>query len=239
MKRNHIIILVVLVLIALGAFFFVAKKNQDSLPGGPISTSSEEVVAENFTGSKPVIVGTGAAADAARAYADRAIEEFTARANEEVPALREEFGEEVGASQYSFSIEADTVESDTTRSVVLAEYQYTGGANGMSTYEVFTESKRTGELLTIDEVIASESHDAFVAFVKERLSNWKTEDGEEIYVFEDAVAQLTLDSFKNWSMSNDTFTIYFNKYDVGAGALGAVAFPIAIEDMRAVLAEGV
>ena len=51
-------------------------------------------------------------------------------------------------------------------------------------------------------------------------------------VFQDDVKKLTFDSFKNFSFDETSLVIYFDKYEIGPGALGAVAFPLSLTTIQ-------
>ena len=200
----------------------------------PATTSSEKLSEQYFSGSVAHVTGTSVAATAAQAHIMERLEAFRLRANEEVPALREHFGTEVPVGHYELGIEASVVESTGTETIVVSEYAYSGGANGMSMYATFTSPKKGGALLTLADVIAPNQHEAFTQLVRTHLGTWAKEH-EGATLFPEDVAALTFDSFGSWSLSNDDLTIYFDKYAVGPGALGAITLSIPRTDLAGVL----
>ena len=72
----------------------------------------------------------------------------------------------------------------------------------------------------------------FANFVKKDLKAWRPEGSTESVVFEDEVKNLNFDSFVNWSLDDKNLILYFDKYQIGPGALGAVAFSLKLEKIK-------
>jgi hypothetical protein len=193
----------------------------------PISIRTEDIKEENFSGTTAVISGSSALATAARAYVESEIAQFRTSANEEVPDIRSEFGSDNPMANYTIDISAKYTWGSKTESIIINEYAYTGGANGHSLYTVMTSIAGGGTLLSLSDVIARDKRSAFVGLIKKELIAWRPEESEEPVVFEDEVKNLTFDSFVDWSLDDQNLVLYFDKYEVGPGVLGAVAFPIS------------
>lgn len=237
-KSTSSIFIIILVIVIVILCFFLFKKNAKApastdttqtavVASTPISIIDQDFHEANFTGKHPTISGTGALADAARAFIAESIASFKESADKDVPAMRAEFGTSTASDDYELDIKATDVKGSTTESIVIDEYVYTGGANGNSVYKVFTASRATGQLLSLSDIIPSAKQAAFTALVKSKLSAWTPDGSEGPVVFPDAVKELTFASFTSWSLDKDNLTLYFSKYDIGPGALGAVAFPIS------------
>jgi hypothetical protein len=234
-SRSHIIITIVAVaLIAVLAFTYKTSAPVSKPSGAGIArnvTVSSSVIQEaNYGGSKPVITGSGTIVEAANAYIDQTVAAFGAQADKDVPDIRAKFGD-VPPAHYEITITATYVESPVTQSLVIETYAYTGGANGMDTFKVFTASREDGALTAITDVIPSSMQDAFVAFVKNKLIAW-TNGSDAPVTTKEAVDALTIASFANWAIDGENLVIYFDKYQIGAGALGAVAFPIPLSELQ-------
>ncbi len=241
MKKQTIITIFVLVLVigiaVLGYFHY---KNTDTQMPAPdvthtpvVSHASEPVTImeatidePNYTGTKPVIGGKSALADAARAYIKNAIDTFAESADKEVPNMRKQYGNDAPPAHYTIDINATLIENAATQSIVIDSYLYTGGANGNSSYKVFTAT-RDDKLLGIKDIVKPDTQSSFVAAVKKQLLTYSP-DGTTPSVFPDEVKNLTIDSFSNFSFTDKTMVIYFDKYQIGPGALGAVAFPVQL-----------
>lgn len=242
MKTNitALVLLIILVLVGL----IVVNKNKSEMPTEPttptqtteqISITDQKVTEENYSATKPVIAGTGALADAARAFVEQSIATFGATANKEVPDLRKEFGADAPTANYELDMEADTVTGPYTQSIVVNSYVYTGGANGSSMYRVFTASKKTGEVLILNDVIKSDQQAAFLNAVKQQLLTYRPDGGDTLPLFKESVQQLGLAQLQNFAFNDTEMIIYFDKYAVGPGAMGALALPIPVTALQSYL----
>jgi len=194
----------------------------DVITQSPVVIIDTQIKETNFSGSRPVITGSSIVVSAANDYLEKEIASFKASADTDVPDLRKEFGEDAPPSHYTIDFTAKYIVGGTTESIVIDGYRYTGGANGMSFYKVFTARKDSDTLLSLRDVVRSEQQEAFVAYVKNEILT------RQEAVFVDDVNKLTFDSFKNFSFDQNALTLYFDKYEIGPGALGAVAFPLEL-----------
>ncbi|HEY1041446.1 MAG TPA: DUF3298 domain-containing protein [Candidatus Paceibacterota bacterium] len=235
MKTNitALIFLVIIVLIGL----IIVNRNKSEMPTDTttptqttqeISITDQKITQENYSATKPVISGTGALADAARAFVDQNVATFGVTADKEVPDLRKEFGADAPTAHYELEMEADTVQSPTTMSIVINSYAYTGGANGMSSYKVFTASKKTGKVLALNDVIKQDQQGAFLNTVKQQLLSYRPDGGDTLPVFKEQVQKLGLAQLDDFAFNPTEMIIYFDKYEVGPGAMGPVPLPIPL-----------
>lgn len=227
MKKTTTIIITILVLalIIITAFWL----NKRTMVVAPTDDSSSAIVIndstiteENFSGSRPIITGSSVLALVATEYLDQEIASFKVSADTEVPDLRKEFGEDAPPAHYSLDFKANHIVGVATESIVIDGYRYTGGANGMSFYKVFTVRKDSGELLNLRDIVNTDQQEAFTTYVKSELLI------RQEAVFVDSVNALTFDSFKNFALDENALIVYFDKYDIGPGALGPVAFSLAL-----------
>ncbi len=193
---------------------------------------SEKIKEENFSGSKPTIPGSSALVLAARAWVDKSIAEFKAEADTDVPDMREKFGADSPTANYTIDISAKDIKGPKTESIILSQGTYTGGANGNTLYKVFTASLSSGKILSLQTIIKKDKQAAFTSYVKKALTAWRPEGSTESVVFEDDIKGLEFSTFANWSLDNKNLTIYFDKYQIGPGALGAVAFPLSLSKIK-------
>jgi hypothetical protein len=227
-----IIVIVLLVLRPIRSHT-IPEHTQSTREHATLAISEEKISEENFSGTIPHISGTSPLATLATDFLAKEIDAFKARADAEVPERAAEFGVGSPPATYTIDITATVKRSAHTESIIFDEYQYMGGANGMSKYRVLTIDSVDGHQISIAELIAQDQQDAFVAFVKKQLQSGPHKiEG----LFPEEVAKLTLDDFEQWSLTDSELSIYFDKYTIGPGALGAVAFPIATADAVAYLA---
>ncbi len=150
----------------------------------------------------------------------------------DVPDMRAHFGSDSPTAHYTIDIEATYISGPKTESIVLGTYAYTGGANGNSTYKVITADKVSGKILSLSNLIQKEKTSAFTAVVKQALLDWRPDESDDQVVFPDEVKALSFNDFSNWSLDDKNLTIYFDKYAIGPGVLGAVEFPLPIEKVQ-------
>ncbi len=242
-KESKIIItLLVIIIIILCVVIFKKSKINPAIEDNKIvevkDTKSEIIITEqdikeeNFTGTKSIITGTSVLANEARKYIDESISEFKKSADIDVPDMRKQFGADSPTANYEINVKATHTTSAKTESIIINEYVYTGGANGNSLYKVFTASLDTGKVLSLSDVIPASKQTDFTVYLKKRLIDWRPEGTEGLAVFEEEVKNLTFSSLDDWSYDKDNLIIYFDKYEIGPGVLGAVAFPIPLSNIK-------
>jgi hypothetical protein len=198
-----------------------------------VSMTSKDINEENFTGKISVLSGPSPLVSLSNNYIEQALTDFRDQANTDVPDIREKFGKDAPTSKYEIDISAKYVKSVKTESIAVTVYTFTGGAHGSSMYKVFTVDRSSGKILPLGSVVKASEQNAFTEFVKKKLLNWKIEGAQ--VVFPDSVKDITFSTFKNWSLDDKNLTIYFDQYEIGPGALGEVAFPISLTDIKSFL----
>ncbi|OGI60239.1 hypothetical protein A2814_02825 [Candidatus Nomurabacteria bacterium RIFCSPHIGHO2_01_FULL_38_19] len=242
-KPKGIVYLVVLVILVVVGLYWQGRYNTTSVvPETPkeetakslpeISIGTENIKEENFSGTRPTISSTNAVAVATRTYIEERVKEFKTTADIDVPDMREKFGADSPTANYTIDISATEVQSEKTQSIVMSIYTYTGGANGHSSFKVITASSVDGKILSLENIIKKDRQIDFANFVKKDLKAWRPEGSTESVVFEDEVKNLNFDSFVNWSLDDKNLILYFDKYQIGPGALGAVAFSLKLEKIK-------
>lgn len=83
-----------------------------------------------------------------------------------VPDIRKEF-DDVPPSHYTIDIAGTLVSGSKTQSIVLNEYIYTGGANGLGLYTVFTAGTKQRNCSYLQKTACR--RDAFLDLLKKRL----------------------------------------------------------------------
>jgi Protein of unknown function (DUF3298) len=249
MKGNLKEVVIVLLFVALMAGAVVYSRNHtDSSLFPNSSTSTSDTVKhtspsitkiaiheENFTGTRLLITGQRVAEISAQKYVDDTIAEFKATADADVPEIRAQMGGDSASSDYSIDFDGTYVQSDTTESVVISVYRFTGGAHGTTLYKVFTASLKDDALMSLSSLVKPESQNAFVSYVQKSLLAWRPEGSTQMVVFKDDVSNLNFGSFANWSLDNKSLTLYFDQYDIGPGSLGAVPFVIPLRNIQSFL----
>lgn len=220
--------------------FYLGEKNLETIPKDentqkqvvrnivPVRISNKDIKEENFSGKMPVISGESALALSARAYVKEQISLFRTEANTDVPDMRKKFGADSPVATYTIEINAKYIKNKKTESIIMTMYTYTGGANGNDSYKVITASLVDNKILALSDVIKQEEQVAFMEFIKNKLFVWRPDGSDGSPVFPDEVKNLEFSSIENWSLNDSNLIIYFDKYSIGPGALGAVEFPLPL-----------
>jgi hypothetical protein len=243
MAKNTRIVIIILVLIIIGSYIAKRTKQPEPIAEQPViqepDTTSDEITItekvikeDNFSGTMPEIGGKNNLATAAHDYVAKVVADFRERANLEVPDLRKEFGD-LPPAHYTIDIKATHFGGLTTETILLDEYIYTGGANGMSLYTAFTAEKATGNILALKDVIILEKQKAFTDLIKKRLL--AAGKAGTLSVFPEDVNKLTFDMFNDFAFDETSLIIYFDKYAISPGAQGPIPYKIPIVDLKTYL----
>jgi len=124
--------------------------------------------------------------------------------------------------------------TDTIYTLLFTSYEYLGGANGQQTIKPFTIDVEHQKLLHIDDLIDLENENTtqiLRSLIKEKI---KQDHEISFYVFEDVLDETLekLDEIK-WSINKESFIVYFDEYEIAAGAAGVIALEISLDDIQA------
>ncbi|HEU0085386.1 MAG TPA: DUF3298 domain-containing protein [Candidatus Paceibacterota bacterium] len=237
--KGKLVGVILVLLVIAGAFWFLREKpvvDTTIPPETPsIEIGVEEINEEFFSGTRPIISGGGALGDAVRNHIEKIVAEFKVMAMEQVPEMRAQFGEDSPTATYTIDIRAQHIVGEKTESILVSEYYYTGGANGMSLFTAFTASIESGRLLSLSDVIREERKEDFASVVRSKLMSYAPNGNTAPVVFSEDVATLKFEEFKDWAIDDTSLILYFDKYEVGPGALGAFEFPIPFGELSGYL----
>lgn len=249
-SKNFIIFIFIILLVGIGLLIAIKTNNTDipfvetsplhgtsDIPAVTQTTSIGEKIPfdeENITGNYPRITGDSVIATLAQKQIAKFIDEITQEANRDLPELRKEFPDVYTSDRkYEVNVQASVFTSDQTQSLALLEYMYTGGANGNSFHVTFNQNN-DGEIIELGNLVDPEKRTGFVSLVKERLRNYNNPEYEEVELFEDAINEINFQQLDRFIIKDKNLTIYFDKYEVGAGAVGPIN--IVIEDFKKTIA---
>ncbi|MEW8967488.1 polysaccharide deacetylase family protein [Exiguobacterium alkaliphilum] len=226
MKRNRWIMLAFL-LISAGTWYYMA----DAAP------TTKKIQTPSFTGNYPGLyltvesVQTKAytmAMSVPRTDHDAVNEKLDAFIAEKRALFEAELVEH-DKRQGHLNIQTDTVRvSETVYALVVHTYAFTGGANGTATVNVFRFDVATGEWIGWDDVFqtGNESKDWFKKVVSEEAQ-------KNDYVFEELLDEaLRTPETTNWLLTSSGLTVWFDEYEVAAGAAGAIEVNIPFEVVK-------
>lgn len=201
----------------------------------PITITHQEFKEENFSGSKPIISSESNLAILGRKFVDEHIAEFKSWADAGVPDMRKKFGASSAVATWTIDIEAKNLKGPKTETLLISTYAYTGGANGNSAYKAITVSNSTGKVVSLASIIKIDKQESFIAIVKKELNDWSEYGDGSGMVFGESLDEYTINDFEDWSIDASNLTLYFDKFEIGAGALGSVAFPIPLNKISDIL----
>ncbi|MFC7679136.1 polysaccharide deacetylase family protein [Paenibacillus sp. GCM10028914] len=157
-----------------------------------------------------------------------------------------EFLDEVKANQITLqgdhrgelNIKVDTNKiNDHMYSLVFTSSKVTGGANGNEVIKSFNINTAENKILALSDVMTLDKSaiDHIITIVKKDLQNQK--DVAE-YVFDEYLQEvLESPSQWKWSLSNKAFSLYFDKFEIAAGAAGSIHVNIPLESLRSYMDE--
>ncbi|GGJ74514.1 polysaccharide deacetylase family protein [Virgibacillus salexigens] len=129
--------------------------------------------------------------------------------------------------------------ADSLYSLVFTAYQITGGANGQETIKTFNVDVKGNKMLDLKDILKGkdEAYDTIRTSVREQID--QNEDLKP-YVFQDAME----DALRNpvnwkWSLNEKALHLYFDEYEIAAGAAGTIEINIPIAQLRAYLQDDV
>lgn len=155
-----------------------------------------------------------------------------------------EFLDEVKANQITLqgdhrgelNIKVETNKiNDRMYSLVFTSSKVTGGANGNESIKPFNISTAENKILALSDVMTLDKAaiDRIITIVKKDLE--KQKDIADL-VFDDYLQEvLENPSQWKWSISNKAFTLYFDKFEIAAGAAGSIQVKIPLESLRSYL----
>lgn len=123
--------------------------------------------------------------------------------------------------------------------IVFNAYHYYGGANGITHVTSFTFDIDQNKHITLHDLFKQTYDGTFIEKITSEIQ--KEIDANEEYaafiMFEVLEEQLqNIDEWK-WGIKQNTFTLYFDKYEIGPGSLGPVTFKLPLNRLDSFLRE--
>lgn len=167
------------------------------------------------------------------------LEEFDGTAREAADAairqLAEEFGAEEGSGlqgeTFEITAEADAHITDSLLTYIVSRWSYTGGAHGIYGAECRTYSLSGGYELTLADLFPEVQLQRMEKLLREKLYQQYATDSDEglsaAGFFPEYIA-LT----ENFMITPDGITFFYNPYEIGCYALGAVEVTYTREELE-------
>jgi hypothetical protein len=139
------------------------------------------------------------------------------------------------AFPWVLDIQSETLDGVSTVSAVFTRGTYTGGANGITEYHTVTAVVDGGNVLTLPEIFVEgvDPYTTLQALVEPLIAE-QAGDMTDAQMIADGTAPVP-ENYENWAMTTDSLNIYFDEYQVAAGAQGPVAVSIPLSELTGVL----
>lgn len=138
--------------------------------------------------------------------------------------------------EYEISVESEATVIDTLLSYVITRAGYTGGAHGMYGTECHTYSLRDGFELSLSDLFSEKALARLDGLIREKIAAQygATTDDEltRAGFFPEYIAPT-----ENFRITDEGITFYYNPYDIGCYALGAVEVVLNAEELAQLRAE--
>lgn len=136
-----------------------------------------------------------------------------------------------GMGAYEISVESEGSVQDTLVTYSISRWSFTGGAHGMYSVEYHTYSITDGYELSLDDLFTAPQLLGMEKLLREKLyARYGTDNDEglaEQGFFPEYIA-LT----ENFQITPEGITFYYNPYEIGCYALGAVEVAIGREELE-------
>lgn len=121
-------------------------------------------------------------------------------------------------------------------SLLYTSYQYTGGANGIKKIKPFNIDPVQGRIVELSDLFdLTADGEAIQKLVRAEILS---QEPLEEYLFEDLLTMALNDpSSWKWAIREDRISVYFDEYEVAAGAVGIVRADIPLDELRGFLKE--
>lgn len=138
--------------------------------------------------------------------------------------------------EYEVSVESEGTVIDSLLGYVITRAGYTGGAHGMYGTECHTYSLRDGFELSLADLFSPSALQRLDGVIREKIAaqyHASTDDElSEAGFFPEYIAPT-----ENFLISESGITFYYNPYDIGCYALGAVEVTLTPEELAQLRAE--
>lgn len=138
--------------------------------------------------------------------------------------------------EYEVSVESEGTVIDSLLGYVITRAGYTGGAHGMYGTECHTYSLRDGFELSLADLFSQAALQRLDGMIREKIAaqyHASTDDElSEAGFFPEYIAPT-----ENFLISESGITFYYNPYDIGCYALGAVEVTLTPEELAQLRAE--
>lgn len=128
--------------------------------------------------------------------------------------------------------------SEDVYNLMFTSYSFSGGTNGLNRIKSFTINLGEDKIYKLDDIMLVEDEDFQVELQKLVEKQIQRNITLSNYVDQNLLnkALKSLDEL-DWSINKEAFTIYFDEYEIAAGAIGAIEIHIPIEELASFIDE--
>lgn len=134
-------------------------------------------------------------------------------------------------AEYEISVESEGSVVDSLLCYAITRAEYTGGAHGMYGTECHTYSLRDGFELSLADLFSDEELQRLDALIREKIAaQYQASTDDELIeagFFPEYIAPT-----ENFLVTPEGITFYYNPYDIGCYALGAVTVTLGSDDLE-------
>lgn len=139
------------------------------------------------------------------------------------------------AIPWVMNIESEVVDGVSTVSAVFLRYTYTGGANGNSEYHTVTAEVQSGTVLSLTDIFV-EGVDPYTTLEPLAAAALAEAGGDMTDPTMIAAGTAPVpENYKSWALTTDSLNLYFDEYQVAAGAAGPIMISIPLTELSDVL----
>ena len=140
------------------------------------------------------------------------------------------------AISHSYSVYARVYESKNMISVVLYNYNYTGGAHGMQWLKSFVGYKDSEKLLTLEDIVLSKS--VYESKIKKLINEKIDADSSNYYQYAESAVNSTEIKDRFYIDNSGNIVIYYQPYDIAPYSTGTTEISFSFEELKPFVKEG-
>lgn len=159
----------------------------------------------------------------ARQAADSAIRQIAAE------MLPDSVGQTMGT--YEISAEAEVTVTDSLVTYIISRWSFTGGAHGMYGMECHTYSLDGGDELSTADLFSEQQLPGMEALLRKKLYEQYGADSDEELAAQGFFPEY-ISLTENFQITPEGITFFYNPYDLGCYALGAVEVTMTREELE-------
>jgi hypothetical protein len=164
-------------------------------------------------------------------YGDVMLQDFL----DSIAALDEDYRQEIqdgDAASWVLKVDFSRRESKTTQSLIIEGYQYTGGAHGLPFYKTFVFDKKSGELVSIEDIFTVNADKYLPELSAQAIAQFNEELGDSFFA---EGADPDPNNWTLWYINGEELTFIFPPYQVGPYAAGKLELELPLSEIKSLV----